>query len=129
MANPNLMGQEFYADPADVAKNKGISVLSYFGLLFLVPLLAAGKTSAYAKFHAGQGLNLFIAEVGVSLIFTIIKAIISAILGTGLVYTLINVVSIICSIALFALFIMGLVNVCTGKMKELPLIGGIHLIK
>ncbi len=129
MANQNFMGQEYYADPADVAKNKGISILSYFGILFLVPLLAAGKTSSYAKFHANQGLNLFIAEIGVSIIISVVKAIIYAILGSGFIYGLFNVIGILCWIALFALFIMGLINVCSGKMKELPLIGGIHLIK
>lgn len=37
-------------DPMDIARNKGMAVLSYLGLLFLIPLLAS-KDSPFAQFR------------------------------------------------------------------------------
>ena len=42
-------------DPNDVQSNKVMAILAYFGILFLIPLLAA-KESAYARYHTNQGL-------------------------------------------------------------------------
>src|ERR1700754_1359030 len=47
-------------DPADVEKNKVFALLSYLGILWLVPLLAA-KESPFCKFHCNQGIVLSIA--------------------------------------------------------------------
>ena len=46
----------------DVEQNKVFGILSYIGILVLVPILAA-KDSQYARFHANQGLVLFITDV------------------------------------------------------------------
>ena len=54
-------------DPNDIKSNKGVSVLAYFGLLFLVPLLAA-KDSKFARFHTNQGIVLFILSIAFSLV-------------------------------------------------------------
>lgn len=54
-------------DNKDVESNKVVAALSYLGILFLVPLLAA-KQSKFAQFHAKQGLVLFVAEVVVSFV-------------------------------------------------------------
>ena len=84
------------------------AVLSYIGILFLVPLLAA-KDNAFAQFHAKQGLVLFIAEVVTAVILWI------PILGwiVGLVAWVIWVV----------LSITGIMNVLAGKKTPLPIIG------
>jgi len=92
----------------DVQENKVIAALSYVGLLVLIPLLAK-KDSPFCQFHAKQGLVLLIAWVSIGIIAII------PILGW--------IVSIIGSIVLFILFIMGLINSLSGKYKELPLIG------
>ena len=39
---------------------KGLGVLSYFGPLFIITLIAGN--SSFTKFHANQGLVLFIIE-------------------------------------------------------------------
>ena len=39
---------------ADVQNNKVMAVLSYIGILVLIPILAA-KESPFARFHANQG--------------------------------------------------------------------------
>lgn len=43
-------------DKADVEQNKVMAILAYFGILVLIPILAA-KDSKFARFHANQGLD------------------------------------------------------------------------
>jgi uncharacterized membrane protein len=107
----------------DVADNKVFAVLAYFGILFLIPLLAA-KESPFARFHANQGLILFLANIAVSIVASILSIVlimISPILG--------SICWIILCLGLFILFILGVINAARGEMKELPLIGSFRLIK
>ncbi len=101
-------------DPADIEANKIMAVLAYF--IFFLPLLAA-KDSAYARFHANQGLLLLLAGFAVSIVGGIIP-----ILGWFLI---IPVGCVIVAV----LGIIGLINAFKGRAKELPLIGKIKIIK
>ena len=105
-------------DQSDIQQNKVMAVLAYFGLLFLVPLLAA-KESKYAQFHTNQGLGLWIAGLIAGVVSSILAVIpvVGAILGA------------LISLVMFALMIIGIVNAATGKAKELPVIGKIKLLK
>ena len=105
-------------DQSDIQQNKVMAVLAYFGLLFLVPLLAA-KESKYAKFHTNQGLVLWIAGLIAGVVSSILAVIpvVGAILGA------------LISLVMFALMIIGIVNAATSKAKELPVIGKIKLLK
>ena len=49
-------------DKKDIEDNSVMGLLAYIWILWLIPLLAA-KNSKFAKFHANQGLILFILEV------------------------------------------------------------------
>lgn len=49
-------------DEKDVAENKYVAMLSYLGILFLVPMLVK-KDSPFAQFHAKQGLVIAIAWI------------------------------------------------------------------
>ena len=49
-------------DPLDAEKNKYFSILGYFGLLVLLPLVFAPK-SKFARFHANQALVLLIVQL------------------------------------------------------------------
>ena len=53
-------GGEEYFDAEEVRSNKVMGILSYFGFLVLIPLLAGNKNSEYVKHHINQGLSLFI---------------------------------------------------------------------
>lgn len=99
---------------------KVFGVLAYIGILWLVPLLA-GKTE-FSRFHANQGLVLFIAEIVVSIVAGIITLI--PIIGwiIGLLLWLVDVFWLV-------LMIMGIVNACQGQQKELPLIGKLRILK
>ncbi|PID52070.1 MAG: hypothetical protein CR972_04025 [Candidatus Moraniibacteriota bacterium] len=89
-----------------------MAVLAYF--IFFLPLLTDAKNSPFAKFHANQSLVLIIAWV----VLTFINII--PFLG--------QLIWFIGAIAFFVFWIMGIMNASNGKMKELPLIGGIHIL-
>ena len=80
---------------------------------FPVPLFAA-KDDPFARFHTNQGL--------VNFIVAIIAGALSAIPFIGIVFSVVAFVT-------FIFQIIGIINVCKGETKALPLIGGIQLIK
>lgn len=101
---------EIYFDQEDIAKNKVFAIFAYIGILFLIPLLAA-KDSPFARFHANQGMVLFIINIAIGIATGIIE-----ILG-------------ILSIVTLVFMVMGIINAANGKGKRLPLIGKIELLK
>lgn len=103
-----------------------VSILAYGSILFFVPLVAY-KDSRFARFHAGQGLNLLLAYVAYGIAMAILTGIFSAI-SWGLGAAIGTILSL-GYIALFVFMIMGVVNVCRGEMKPLPLIGAFNIIK
>lgn len=112
-------------DAADIEKNKVLSLFSYLGILLLIPLLAAPK-SKFARFHVNQGLVLFLAEI----IWGVISGCVTMIIGgVPVVGTVFAVLTKLVSLAMSVLAILGIVNACTGKAKELPVIGSFKLLK
>jgi len=100
----------------DVEKNKMNAVLSYIGILILVPLLSDdAKKSPYAKFHINQGLVLLIASIALSVVWMI------PVLGW--------LVGFVGGIALFVIWVMALIGAVNGEMKRVPILGDIELIK
>lgn len=112
----------------DINDTMGISVLAYLSWLVLIPLLCErGRKSKFARFHANQGLTLAIIET----VYGIFEGLVTGILSiaswhlahvVGILLGLVNIVFVI-------LLIIGIVNVASGKAKELPIIGKIRLIK
>ncbi len=125
--NFNLPGNEFQANPADVEENKVLSILCYFGILFLIPYFMK-KESQYIKFHANQGLLLFILNIILSVISGIFGALLGAILGEfgAILSTLLGGVLSLIGIAGM---VIGILNAVNGKMKELPFIGTMRILK
>lgn len=112
-------------DAADIAKNKVLALFAYIGILFLIPLLAA-PNSKFARFHTNQGLVLFITGV----IWGVISGIVNLIVGgVPVLGSLFSILSALVSLALFILAILGIINACTGKAKELPLVGTFKILK
>ena len=109
----------------DVNDNKLLAVLSYISILVLIPIFVA-PNSKYTRFHANQGLVLFILEVALG----IVKAILSTVLGiiSWRLATIVNILVIV-DIAFVVLAILGIVNAATGKAKELPFIGKFKVLK
>ena len=121
-------------DAQDIADNKIMAVLAYFGLLFLIPLLAAPK-SKFARFHANQGIVLCIVLVGYGIVNVILTIILGAIfLSTWNsamwgIYSFLTIILSLVWIIPGILAILGIYNAATGKAKELPIIGKFKILK
>ena len=120
-------GTEGYFDQNEVRQNKGMGVLSYPGILVLIPLLAGDKRSEYVKHHANQGLVLFILSSLVDLVegewvwglHSIIH------FGGGIFSWIFDILGL----AFLVLMVMGIVAACRGERRELPFIGKIKFFK
>jgi len=84
----------------DIDENKLWALIGYLGILCLIPLLAK-KDSKFAQFHAKQGL----------------------ILAIGGFFAWVPFFGWILGIFIFVLWVMGIMNVLSGKMKPLPVVG------
>lgn len=114
----------------DVSSNRGFAVLAYIWILWLIPLIFAGK-SKFARFHANQGLVLFLFECVMSVAVQIVSVIVTAVfVSVGMSAALPALALNGLTFGIGAIFsIIGIVNAANGKMQKLPLIGGIALIK
>ena len=132
---PQQQYQPQYQQPYDdVQNNKVMAILSYFGILFLIPLATgAHKTSPFVKFHLNQGIVLAIVMVGWGVVYGVLTGIVTAIFFASIYAGAIGSIIIgILGLAWFfpaVLCILGIVNAATGKMKQLPLIGKFTIIK
>lgn len=108
-------------DAADVEKNKIFAVLAYLGILWLVPLLAA-KDSPFARFHANQGIVLFICYFiagSVCGVLCIVPFMVCVMLPVLLCLVVVHLIFVI----------LGIVNAAGGQMKKLPVIGQWIILK
>lgn len=95
-----------YAAPTSYSASKILSALSYFGMLFILPYIFCDNDD-FAKFHAKQGLNLFVASI--------VAGIVASIFGLGWIVT----------IAKLYFIYKGVSNVLNGRKLELPYIGSL----
>lgn len=116
----------------EIESGKTLSIVSY--LIPIVPFILSKKNN-YVHFHTTNGMNILFTY----LIFLIIKRTLSYIFGTPcdlinglkcmilplslrILFALINMI--------FSLIVLlGLLNVCNNKAKELPLINKVKLFK
>ena len=126
----------------DIESGKGMAILSY--ILPLIPYFAE-KENKYVRYHAIQGMNLFIIAIAYSIIYTILTSVIkvkgscgygywgewAASLGTYCKVTpwWVTVPLSLIGFIITALCVIGIINVCNGKAKELPIINNIKIIK
>ena len=88
-----------------------MAILAYLGILVIIPLVTEAKNDPFVKFHAKQGLVLFICEV--------IGWFLLAVPFFG--WILIPIIEL----CFLVLVILGIMNVVNKQMKELPIIGGL----
>ena len=108
---------------SEAENGKGMAILAYIGILALIPFFAE-KNNKFVVFHAKQGMNLLIIEVAAM----VISAILSAIL-TWRLFFLSSLINLAVWVFTFVFSIIGIINACNGETKELPIIGGIKIIK
>lgn len=92
---------------------KTTGIISYFTLIgWLIAFLAGDRQGA--KFHLNQSLILLLSGIVASLLAYI------PFVG--------GIIALILNIAIFVLWIMGLIAACEDKEKELPIIGSIKIL-
>lgn len=122
------MNEDIIFTTEDVNQNKVYGILAYFGILVLVPILAA-KDSLYARFHANQGLILLISEFALNIVGRIIRFA-PKVATFDLINDVVNtIVSLAISAITIAYLVIGIINACSGEAKRLPIIGGFTLLK
>lgn len=112
-------------DPQDIEKNKFMAILAYFGILVIIPILAA-KDSKFARFHSNQGLILCITAILYSLAYQIFAGVIISI--SYHLSWMVGIVGLL-GVVLLIWFIIGIVNASKGRAKELPFIGHFKLLR
>lgn len=117
---PGTPGQ---ADTKDAQGNKAMAVLAY--IIFLIPLLAA-KDSPFARYHTNQGLVLFLAAAAYGIVYSILTTVVLAI--SWRLYLVVSILGWV-SVVFVVLAIIGIINAVNGKMKPLPIIGRIKILK
>jgi uncharacterized membrane protein len=117
----NVLGtpETLEVDFNDAEKNKVWGILAY--IIFFIPLITA-KDSPFAKYHANQGLALFLTMIVSLTVLTIL----SLLPFIGFVFGLLHV---LVYLGFLVLVVLGIVNASAGKCVPLPVIGGIKLIK
>lgn len=125
---PNTPPTDAVADPADIEKNKVMAVLAYLGILVLVPILAA-KDSKFARYHANQGLILFITWIAVMVVVGCPLTLFQIFVHIKFLGCCLDLVPFALFIGLLVLAIMGIINAVNGVMKPLPVIGSYTILK
>lgn len=115
------------AEQADIRNNKALAIFAY--ILFFIPLLAAPKDSKFARYHANQGLVLFLAALLLGVVEGMVFAMLGAftLLGRPFFGSLLALTKLLW-LAPMVLAVMGIINASNGAMKPLPLIGTIQLL-
>ena len=115
----------------DMKVFRGLSIVSYLGILILIPLLTGRyKDSAFLKHHTNQGAVLLISAIIMYIGCFILSTILMPLAGRGnILMVLISFMTFLPSLALLIFIIIGIVNAANGETKNLPIIGRLKVIK
>jgi uncharacterized membrane protein len=124
-----LMGapESLEVDQTDVDNNKIFGILAYLGPMCFIPIIVA-KESPFAKYHANQGLVLFLLEVVILIVLAVLDEIIYSIFPGGFARVL-TTLALVLYFAPLILFVLGVINAAAGKCVPLPYVGGVKLLK
>ncbi len=102
----------------DAQQHIALTIVGYiFPILFFLTFFTDGKNSPFARFHANQQLVLFLSGICIYFFGLIIPVI-----GWFIILPL----GFLC---IFIFQILGVINTAKERMKKLPLIGRITIIK
>lgn len=92
-----------------------MGILSYLGVLVLIPIFATSNRSSFLTHHINQGVNLLIVAVIGAVAFPLVH---------------LWMVSPIWNLLMLVLMVIGIINVSKKETKSLPVIGNLfHLVK
>lgn len=118
--------------PDDIKQNKFMAVLSYIGILALIPFFGS-KQSPYAQYHAKQGMNLLMLDLAVGIVNILLGLI--KVSDTYLWVTYyrtpgwVSAIRSILSLIMLAFAVCGIVYAAQGKAKEIPVVNKIKIFK
>mgnify|MGYP004732963221 CR=1 FL=1 len=106
-------------DSEDISSNKVVAMAAYIlGMVGIVIALLAAPNSKYAAFHSRQALKLSITNTLLAFVMVLLSWTIIVPIAGAVCIVILGVVRIICFF-----------QVCSGKAKELPLIGTFRILK
>ncbi len=108
----------------EIDEGKLMAVLSYLGILVLIPLFAT--KNAFARFHTNQGLVLAIIEIVWSFVFGLVDKLVGGIILVG---WLVGIVGWLVSAVFLVVSVIGIINAVNGRAKDLPVIGKVRILK
>jgi uncharacterized membrane protein len=115
------------ATEEQVKEGKSIAWLSYLNILFLIPFFVQPE-NPYTRYHARQGLMLFLLEVAIGIVWSIlwgISAIIIAATYGGAFFCIPLIAAIMGLLYLLTLIlaIIGIIQSASGKFWRMPVFG------
>lgn len=120
----------------DIESGKGMAILAY--ILPFIPYLVE-KKNKFVKYHSAQGMNLLIIVIAYSIIYSILTSIIkvNGSCETWFGYNIGNYCKVtpwwvtlplsLIGLGFTILCVIGIINVCNGKAKELPVVNKIKI--
>lgn len=123
----------------ETAKGKALAIISYFGVLALIPYFAERKNK-FVRFHAVQGMNLFLIELIVNVCLGMLVSlksnsycannpVVCAVSGGfGVIGSLSFIYQVLWTVVL-TLAILGIIYAAKGQAKELPIINKLKIVK
>ena len=138
----NLEDSTSNFEKKDIESGKAMGVLSY--IIPLIPFFAE-KKNKFVVYHAKQGMNLLIVSIAYTILYAILTSVVkvNGDCGYGYLGDFAQSLGITCEVTpwwitwplniiglgITILVIMGIVYVCQGKVKELPIINKIKIFK
>ena len=112
-----------------------ILTIIFLGGVIIVPMLV-GKNSPFARFHTNNGLVLTIIAAVLLFLQGLNKTIFPLKInwntyhtGRFFLYYIFAVLFILAAIGIIVLAIFGIVHAAKGNKKDLPIVGGVKIIK
>lgn len=110
----------------DIESNKLYAALCYIPIICIFPILAKTFRSGFVRFHANQGLVLFILEIVISALFYALSLI--PIAGKILSFPL-YIASSFVNLVFLILIVYGAATAYMGLARVIPIIGKIRIFK
>jgi uncharacterized membrane protein len=114
-----------------------MAILAYF--FFPIPLLTgAHRTSSFVKYHTNQSIVLFLFVIVYYIIILILLGLGAGVLMAGLMsggswglfgFGLIPTLMLLACLIPLILYIWGVINAALGRMKPVPIVGRITILK
>ncbi len=106
---------------------RALAILSYFPLLWIIPL-KANKDSIFVQFHSRQGGVLFFLWLIVCILMGILLITPLAGLGDGVMVTVFFGVMAIASFIYLGLGLVGIFKVALGERYRMPVVADVALM-